>query len=67
MQNEERLHNLTPKGRFVSSQSMLVGNEKWEDYDNFFSAIVAAVNPSDAIAWLLAQQHLSETETEAVA
>jgi hypothetical protein len=33
----------------------LVGNEKPEDYDNFFSEIVAAVNPSDAIGWLLAR------------
>jgi hypothetical protein len=33
----------------------LVGNEKREDYDNFFSAIVSAVNLSDAITWLLAR------------
>jgi hypothetical protein len=30
----------------------LVGNEKREDYDNFFSAIAAAVNPADPIAWV---------------
>jgi hypothetical protein len=30
----------------------LVGNEKREDYDKFFSAIATAVNPGDAIAWL---------------
>jgi hypothetical protein len=30
----------------------LVGNEKREDFDRFFSAITAAVNPPDAIAWL---------------
>jgi hypothetical protein len=29
-----------------------VGNEKREDYDNFFSAVATAVNPGDAIAWL---------------
>jgi len=29
----------------------LVGNERREDYDNFFSAIAAAVNPAE-IAWL---------------
>ena len=33
----------------------LVGDEKREDYNNFFSEIVAAINPSDAIAWLLAR------------
>jgi len=31
----------------------LVGNEKREDYDNLFAAVAAAVNPADAIAWLL--------------
>ena len=30
----------------------LAANEKREDYDNFFSAVAAAVNPGDAIAWL---------------
>jgi hypothetical protein len=30
----------------------LVGNEKREDFDSFFSAIAAAVKPADAIAWL---------------
>ena len=30
----------------------LVGNEKREDYDKFFSAIAAAVNPADRIAWM---------------
>jgi hypothetical protein len=30
----------------------LVGNEKREDFDRFFSAITAAVKPNDAIAWL---------------
>jgi hypothetical protein len=30
----------------------LVGNEKREDYDSFFAAVVAAVNPGDAIGWL---------------
>jgi hypothetical protein len=30
----------------------LVGNEKREDFDRFFSAINAAVKPVDAIAWL---------------
>ena len=30
----------------------LVGNEKREDFDRFFSAITAAVKPADAIAWL---------------
>jgi hypothetical protein len=30
----------------------LVGSEKREDYDNFFSTVAAAVNPADAIAWL---------------
>jgi hypothetical protein len=29
----------------------LVGNEKREDFDGFFSAITAAVKPVDAIAW----------------
>jgi hypothetical protein len=30
----------------------LVGNERREDFDKFFSAIAAAVKPADAIAWL---------------
>ena len=30
----------------------LVGNEKREDFDRFFSAITAASKPVDAIAWL---------------
>jgi hypothetical protein len=30
----------------------LVGNEKREDFDRFFSAITAAAKPIDAIAWL---------------
>jgi hypothetical protein len=30
----------------------LVGNEKREDFDRFFSAIVTAVKPADAVAWL---------------
>jgi hypothetical protein len=32
----------------------LVGNEKREDFDRFFSAITAAAKPIDAIAWLYA-------------
>jgi hypothetical protein len=31
----------------------LAGDEKQEDFDNLFSAVAAAVNPGDAIAWLL--------------
>jgi len=31
----------------------LVGDEKREDYDNLFSAVAAAIDPVDAIAWLL--------------
>jgi hypothetical protein len=31
----------------------LVGTERREDYDNFFSMIAMAVEPGDAIAWLL--------------
>ena len=34
------------------AQPPLVGNEKREDFDRFFSAITAAVKPADAIAWL---------------
>jgi hypothetical protein len=30
----------------------LVGTERREDYDNFFSMIAMAVKPVDAIAWL---------------
>jgi len=33
----------------------LVGDEKREDYESLFSAIVSAINPGDAIAWLLAR------------
>jgi hypothetical protein len=29
----------------------LVGNEKREDYNSFFAAVAAAVNPGDAIGW----------------
>jgi hypothetical protein len=31
----------------------LVGTERREDYDNFFSVIATAVNPVDAVDWLL--------------
>ena len=31
----------------------LVGTERREDYENFFSVIAMAVKPVDAIAWLL--------------
>ena len=34
------------------AQPPLVGNEKREDFDRFFSAITAAAKPIDAIAWL---------------
>lgn len=33
----------------------LVGDEKREDYDSLFSAVVSAINPGDAITWLLAR------------
>jgi len=33
----------------------LIGDEKREDYENLCSAIVAAIKPSDAVAWLLAR------------
>jgi hypothetical protein len=33
----------------------LVGDEKREDYENLFSAIVAAIKPNDAVVWLLAR------------
>ena len=31
----------------------LVGNERREDYENFFRTIAAAVKPADAILWVL--------------
>src|ERR1700730_10042487 len=31
----------------------LVGTERREDYENFFSMIAMAAKPADAIAWLL--------------
>jgi hypothetical protein len=30
----------------------LVGDEKWEDYDNFFSLVAADFSPRDVIEWL---------------
>jgi hypothetical protein len=33
----------------------LVGDEKLEDYESLFSAIVAAIKPSDTVVWLLAR------------
>jgi hypothetical protein len=33
----------------------LVGDEKREDYENLFWAVVAAIKPSDAVVWLLAR------------
>ena len=33
----------------------LVGDEKREDYENMFTAVVAAIKPNDAVIWLHAQ------------
>ena len=47
--------NLPPELVCLFNDPPLVGDEKREDYENFFSAIVSAINPGDAIAWVLAR------------
>lgn len=47
--------NLPPELVSLFNHPPLVGDEKREDYDNLCRAIVAAINPSDTIAWLLAR------------
>jgi hypothetical protein len=46
-----------PKGlELFLDNPALVGSERREDYDKFFWAIAAAVNPANAIEWLLVKQ-----------
>src|SRR4051812_8965369 len=47
--------NLPPELVSLFNDPPLVGDEKREDYDNLCRAIVAAINPGDTIAWLLAR------------
>jgi hypothetical protein len=53
-----------PKGlKHFFDDPPLVGNERREDFESFFSAIARAVKPADAIDWIMAK-HVADLSWE---